>query len=238
MADPSQTAGSTNDRSTVVGENLAALSNLMRLTGLNSDNPYQARVMDRIGEFTSENIRLGNQPEGADVNGDGLLDGDDTAAIDKGNGRAAMMGAVMQDAVSSGYVDLRADIAARDAFVGFILDAGISAIPVAGDFAARQITRHVDGALGGLEKATRDEIANSLAAIPEDVLTDAQGRLSSEAKQAIIDALPEDYAALEDIKSDSNTFIEDAILSGSDRDYRLTESMSDYRSYIDQAKNS
>src|SRR5690606_13666700 len=131
-----------------------------------------------------------NLTEGTDVNNDGVVDGLDTAAIDAGNGRAAMVGAVMQDAVSSGYVDLRADIAARDAFVGFLLDVAISAIPVAGDFAARSITSRVSDALGGLDEGVRNRIAESLAAMPKEALVDAQGQLTDAAKAAIIEALP------------------------------------------------
>ncbi|HRN61055.1 MAG TPA: hypothetical protein PLF73_01155 [Luteimonas sp.] len=236
IADPAQTPGSTNDRSTVVGSNLAALSNLVRLTGLNPDNPQAAEVMARIGDFTSDNIRLGNMPEGTDVNGDGLVDGKDIAAIDAGNGRAAMIGAVMQDAVSSGYADLREDQAAREAFLGFIIDVAFSAIPAGGKLAGDAISERVSDALGGLSEGTRKQIAESLSSIPEELLTNAQGGLTDTAKQAIIDALPDDYAYLEDIKLESNTFIEDSILSASDRDYQITESMSDYRDYIDRSR--
>jgi len=236
VANPAQTPGSTNDRSTVVGTNLAALSNLVRLTGLNPDNPRAADVMARIGEFTSGNIRLGNMPENSDVNGDGVVDGRDIEAIDAGNGRAAMIGAVMQDAVSSGYVDLRADQAAREAFLGFVIDVAVSAIPVGGKLAGDAISDRVSDALGGLSEGVRKQIAESLSSIPEELLTNAQGGLTDAAKQAILDALPEDYEYLEGIKLESNTFIEDTILSASDRDYQITESMSDYRDYIDRSR--
>ncbi|MBB6598746.1 hypothetical protein [Luteimonas sp. MC1825] len=236
VADPGQTVGSSNDRSTVTGENLLALSNLVRITGLNPDNPRADAVMDMVGDFAAANIRAGNLTDQDDVNGDGEVNALDIEARDAGNGRAAMIGAIMQDAVSSGYVDLRADIAARDAFVGFVLDVAISAIPVGGDFAAKAITDQVSGALGGLSEAVRDRIAESLAAIPKDLLTDAQGQLTAAAKDAIIEALPEDYQYLEGIKGESNTLIADVILSASLRDYQLTESMGEYRSYIDQAR--
>lgn len=236
VANPTQTPGSTNDRSTVVGTNLATLSNLVRLTGLNPDNSRAADVMSAIGDFTSENIRLGNMPENSDANGDGVINAADIEAIDAGNGRAAMIGAVMQDAVSSGYADLRADQEARDAFVGFLLDVAVSAIPVGGDLAAKAITDRVSTALGGLSESVRTQIADSLAAIPKELLTNAQGELTDAAKEAIIEALPEDYQYLEGIKDGSNTFIEDTILGSSNRDYQITESMSDYRDYIDRAK--
>lgn len=234
VANPTQTSGSANDRSTVVGQNLAALSNLVRMTGLNPDNSNGAAVMDAIGKFTAENIRLGNMAENTDVNGDGKVDAADIEAIDAGNGRAAMIGAVMQDAVSAGYVDLRADIAARDAFVGFLLDVAISAIPVAGDIAAGSISKQIKEALN-LSDAVEEQIADSLSSIPKDLLTDGQGALTDQAKNAIIEALPEDYQYLEGIKGESNTFIEDMILGASNRDYQITESMSDYRDYIERA---
>lgn len=236
VANPTQTTGSSNDRSTQIGENLLVLSNLVRMTGLNPDNPRAAEVMDMIGGFTAEAIRTGNMSEQSDVNGDGVIDQLDIEALDAANGRAAMIGAIMQDAVSSGYADLRADIAARDAFVGFLLDVAISAIPVAGDLAAKAISDQVSDALGGLSKEVRDQIAESLAAMPKEALTDAQGQLTDAAKEAIIDALPEDYQYLEGIKSESNTFIEDVMLSGSVRDYQLTESMGEYRTYMDLAR--
>lgn len=234
VANPTQTTGSANDRSTVVGENLAALSNLVRITGLNPDNSRAQQVMDAIGEFTAENIRLGNMPENSDANGDGTVDAADIEAIDAGNGRAAMIGAVMQDAVSAGYADLRDDIAARDAFVGFLLDVAVSAIPVAGDLAAGSISRQVKEALN-LSDAVEEQIASSLSAIPKELLTNGQGALTDQAKNAIIEALPEDYQYLEGIKGESNTFIEDTILGASSRDYQITESISDYRDYIDRA---
>lgn len=236
VANPSQTTGSTNDRATVVGDNLAALSNLVRLTGLNPDNSHSAAVMSALGDFASENIRVGNMPEGTDVNGDGKIDGADTQAIDAGNGRAAMIGAVMQDAVSSGYVDLRADLAARDAFMGFVIDLAVSAIPVGGDFAADAITNRLSDALGGLSEQAREAITDAITSIPKDLLTNAQGQLTDQAKAAIIEALPEDYQYLEGIKGDSNGFIQSVIIGSSDRDYQITESMSDYRDYIDKSK--
>lgn len=236
VADPRQTTGSANDRSTQVGENLLTLSNLVRITGLNPDNPRAGEVMDMLGGFAAENIRLGNMSDTQDVNGDGDINELDVEAWDAANGRAAMIGAVMQDAVSSGYVDLRADIAARDAFVGFLLDVAISAIPVAGDLASKAITDRVSDALGGLDESVRAQIADSLASMPKEALTDAQGQLTDAAKEAIIEALPEDYQYLEGIKDSSNTFIEDVILSGSLRDYQLSESMGEYRSYMDGAR--
>lgn len=236
VANPAQTPGSTNDRATVVGDNLAALSNLVRLTGLNPDNSHSAAVMAALGDFASENIRIGNMAENTDANGDGKVDEADIEAIDTGNGRAAMIGAVMQDAVSSGYADLRADQAARDAFMGFVIDVAVSAIPVGGDFAAKAITDKVSAALGGLSEQARSTIADSLAAIPKELLTNAQGQLTDQAKQAIIEALPEDYQYLEGIKEQSNAFITDTILGSSARDYQVTESMSDYRDYIDKSK--
>lgn len=236
VANPTQTSGSTNDRATVVGDNLAALSNLVRLTGLNPDNSHSAAVMSALGDFASQNIRIGNMAENTDANGDGKVDDADIQAIDTGNGRAAMIGAVLQDAVSSGYVDLRADQAAREAFMGFVIDVAVSAIPVGGDFAAKAITDKVSAALGGLSEQVRSTIADSLAAIPKELLTNAQGELTDQAKQAIIDALPEDYQYLEGIKEQSNGFIESTIIGSSVRDYQITESMSDYRDYIDKSK--
>ncbi|HVI59080.1 MAG TPA: hypothetical protein VM619_09455 [Luteimonas sp.] len=236
VANPTQTSGSTNDRATVVGDNLAALSNLVRLTGLNPDNSHSAAVMSALGDFASENIRIGNMAENTDANGDGKVDDADIQAIDTGNGRAAMIGAVLQDAVSSGYVDLRADQAAREAFMGFVIDVAVSAIPVGGDFAAKAITDKVSAALGGLSEQVRSTIADSLAAIPKELLTNAQGELTDQAKQAIIDALPEDYQYLEGIKEQSNGFIQNTIIGSSVRDYQITESMSDYRDYIDKSK--
>ncbi|KIQ97024.1 hypothetical protein [Lysobacter sp. A03] len=236
VANPTQTSGSSNDRATVVGDNLAALSNLVRLTGLNPDNSHSAAVMSALGDFSSENIRVGNMAENTDANGDGRIDDADIQAIDTGNGRTAMIGAVLQDAVSSGYVDLRADQAAREAFLGFVIDVAVSAIPVGGKFAGKAITEQVSAALGGLNEQARSAITDALAAIPTKLLTDAQGQLTAEAKKAIIDALPTDYQYLEGIKEQSNGFIENTILGSTVRDYQITESISDYRGYIDNSK--
>lgn len=237
LPSPTQTPGATNEGSTLVGENLAALSNLVRMTALNPDNPRGGEVMDRISAFTSENIRVGSMSDATDVNGDGVVDGDDKRAVDAGEGRTAMIGAVMQDAVSSGYVDLRTDIAARDAFVGFLLDTAISAIPVGGKLASGVISEAVSDALGGLSEEVQEAITKKLTELGTKALTDAQGRLTAEAKSAIIEALPEDYAYLEGIKSESNNFIQTVILNSSSFPYEFTEAMSDYGSYIDAAKN-
>jgi hypothetical protein len=51
------------------------------------------------------------------VNGDGKVDTSDIEALDAAKGRTAMVGAVMQDALSSGYADLRNDQQAREAFI-------------------------------------------------------------------------------------------------------------------------
>lgn len=236
IPDPSQTAGSTNENSTTVGQNLAALSNLVRMTGLNPDNSNASAVMARLGDYAAQNIRLGNMSDNTDVNGDGVVNGDDKRAVDAGEGRTAMLGAIMQDAVASGYVDLRADQEARRAFMSFVLDVAISAIPVGGRFASDSISDAVSDALGGLSEDVRDAIAKKLASIGEDLLTDAQGQLTDEAKQAILDALPEDYSYLEGIKSDSNDFIQNVILKSANFPYEFTEAMSDYRTYINQAK--
>ena len=118
--------------------------------------------------------------------------------------------------------------------MGFLLDVAISAIPVAGDIAAGSISKQIKEALN-LSDAVEEQIADSLSSIPKDLLTDGQGALTDQAKNAIIEALPEDYQYLEGIKGESNTFIEDMILGASNRDYQITESMSDYRDYIERA---
>src|SRR5690606_20666626 len=91
--DPTHTVGSSNEESTVVGESLAALSNLIRLTALNPDSARGGEVMDLLGEFVSDNIRVSNQPE----------NGDNVREIGDATTRVAMIGAVMQDAVDAGY---------------------------------------------------------------------------------------------------------------------------------------
>lgn len=206
------------------------------MTGLNPDNSRSKEVMAALGDFAAENIRIGNMSDSTDVNGDGVVDGEDKRAVDAGEGRTAMIGAAMQDAVASGYVDLRADQAARDAFMGFVIDLAVSAIPVGGKFAAGPISDAVSEALGGLSEGVRDAIAKKLSELGEGLLTDAQGQLTDAAKKAIIDALPEDYSYLEGIKNDSNTFIQDVILGSTNFPYEFTEAMSDYGTYIDQAK--
>lgn len=236
VPNPQQTAGSANERSTVVGENLAALSNLVRLTGLNPDNSHGAAIMAKLGEFTANDVRVSNRGESTDVTGDGKIDEADIEAVDLSTTRLAMIGAVMQDAVSSGYVDLRQDQAARDAFVGYLIDLGVSAIPVGGDFAAKAITDKLDGVLGGLSEQAKTAVEDALTAIPKQLLTDGQGQLTDQAKQAIIDALPEDYQYLEGLKNESNSFIQDAILSSSARDGEITTQMDSYRNYIAGAK--
>ncbi|SDY79573.1 hypothetical protein SAMN04487939_106125 [Lysobacter sp. yr284] len=236
VPNPQQTAGSSNEKSTVIGENLAALSNLVRLTGLNPDNSHGAAIMDKLGQFTANDVRVSNRAEGTDVTGDGKIDEADIEAVDLSTTRLAMIGAVMQDAVSSGYVDLRQDQAARDAFVGYLIDLGVSAIPVGGDFAAKAITNKLDGVLGGLSEQAKSAVEDALTAIPKQLLTDGQGQLTDQAKQAIIDALPEDYQYLEGLKNESNSFIQDAILSSSARDGEITTQMDSYKNYIAGAK--
>lgn len=236
VPNPQQSTGSGNEKSTVVGENLAALSNLVRLTGLNPDNSHAAAIMAKLGEFTAHDVRVSNQAESSDANGDGKIDAADIEAVDLSTTRLAMMGAVMQDAVSSGYVDLRQDQAARYAFVGYMIDLGVSAIPVGGDFAAKAITHQLSGVLGGLSDQAKTAVENALTAIPKKSLTDAQGQLTATAKKAIIDALPKDYKYLEGVKNDSNNFIQNAILKSSVRDGEITTQMDSYKNYINGAK--
>ncbi|MCE7032601.1 hypothetical protein LY625_08240 [Lysobacter sp. GX 14042] len=224
VLDPSQTPGSSNENSTVMGENLAALSNLIRLTALNPDSSRGGQVMDMLGEFVSDNIRQSNQPES-----DGNV-----REVNDATTRVAMLGAVMQDAVDAGYIDLRADIAARDEMVGFMLDIAISAIPVAGDLAAKPVADAVADMLG--DRALAGPISDKLGELAGGRVTDAQGRLTAEAKQAIIDALPEDHAFLEEVKTMSNDFITSHIVETADRRGTIIPDMQSYSQMIDGAQ--
>ena len=222
--DPTQTLGSSNEESTVVGESLATLSNLIRLTALNPDSARGGEVMDLLGEFVADNIRVSNQPE---AEGNVREVGDATT-------RVAMIGAVMQDAVDAGYIDLRSDIAARDEMVGFLLDIGLSAIPVAGDLASGPISEAVADLLG--DSSLAGPISDKLGELAGSRITDAQGRLTDEAKQAIIDALPEDHAFLEEVKAMSNDFIAAHILEAADRRGAIIPDMQSYSDWIDGAQ--
>jgi hypothetical protein len=234
---PAQVPGSPNDRQTRQGDNLATLSNLVRMTGLNPDNSQAKQVMDAISGFVNENIRIANNAEGSDVNGNGKSgENSDVEMLDAAKGRTAMMGAVMQDAVSSGYADLRNDQQAREGFIGFIADVAMSAVPL-GSVTSRQIADKVSTALGGVNNATlKQALEDALTGIPDHLLTTAEGGLTDAAKQAIVKALPPDYQYLEGIKDRSNTFIQDTILNVYVRGYEFTESMSDYRDYIDHSR--
>jgi hypothetical protein len=112
----------------------------------------------------------------------------------------------------------------------------MSAVPLA-SVGSRAIADKVSAALGGVNNTTlKKAIEDSLNGIPEHLLTTAEGGLTDAAKQAIIKALPPDYEYLEGIKDHSNTFIQDVILKAYARDYGFTESMSDYRDYIDKSR--
>lgn len=222
--DPTHTVGSSNEESTVVGESLAALSNLIRLTALNPDSARGGEVMDLLGEFVSDNIRVSNQPE----------NGDNVREIGDATTRVAMIGAVMQDAVDAGYIDLKADVAARDEMVGFLLDVAISTIPVAGDMAAGPVSEAVAEMLG--DSSLASTISEKLGGLAGSQITDAQGRLTDEAKQAIIDALPEDHAFLEEVKAMSNSFITTQIVEAADRRGAIIPDMQSYSDWIDGAQ--
>lgn len=221
---PTHTNGSGNEESTVVGESLATLSNLVRLTALNPDSARGGEAMDVLGDFVSDNVRTSNQPES----------GDNLREVGDATTRVAMIGAVMQDAVDAGYIDLRADAAARDEMVGFLLDIAISAIPVAGDLAAKPVADAVSEMLG--DSSLSGPISDKLGELAGGRITDAQGRLTDEAKQAIIDALPEDHAFLEEVKGMSNDFITGHILESADRRGAIVPYMQSYSDWIDGAQ--
>ncbi|MBB3343185.1 hypothetical protein [Luteimonas sp. RC10] len=230
-------SGSTNPNETHVGNDLATLSNLFRLTGLNPDNPKASQVMDAVADFTTEAINISNKLEGVDdVDGNGVVDHQDLRMIEGATADVAMITAALQDAVATGYADLEADNAARDAMAGFLIDVAVSAIPVVGSKASGPIANAVSDALGGLSEGVRKEIADALASIPEELLTTAQGQLTDTAKAAIIDALPEDYQYLEGISQDAEKFIFDTIYAQAARINDLSNTVQKYRGFIDSAR--
>jgi hypothetical protein len=239
VADPTLVAGSTNGTN-VTGQNLAALSNLVRMTALNSDNPDHAKAMQALTDYAAGNVATGNKIAGQDdVNGDGKLDELDKKAIDAGNGRVAMLAAVMQDAVEEGYVDLKNDQEAQKAMLGFVLDVVVSAIPIAGEALAGPLSKQISGGLlarfPDLTQGQADAIAKKLASIPAGQLTDLQGNLTDTAKNAILEALPEDLQYLEEVKNSSNGFTK-GLMDSTASGYNIIANVEDFHSYINTAQ--
>ena len=231
VADPGQTVGSSNDRSTVTGENLLALSNLVRITGLNPDNPRAEAVMDMVGDFAAANIRAGNLTDQDDVNGDGEVNALDIEARDAGNGRAAMIGAIMQVRQLRLFRPAAISPPAMRSWAScWTLRSPPSRLAVTSR-RKRSPTR-CRAALGGLNEAVRDRIAESLAAIPKDLLTDAQGQLTA-AQRTRSSRRCRRTTSTSRASRASEYLHADVILSASLRDYQLTES-GRIRSYIDR----
>jgi hypothetical protein len=233
---PRMVAGSTNPNQTVVGDNLAALSNLLRLTGLNPDNSEAAQVMDVVRKFLAANIRQANGTECSDVNRDGKTDDADITANDFAAARIAKVAAAVQDAVASGYYDVREAQAQRQAVLSFLVDTAVSVIPL-GQIGSKAIAGKVAGMLGGMsDSSLKQTLENALNAVPNKLLSDSTGKLTEKAKQAIIDAVPEEYLYLEGIKDKANTLIEDAIQEMYLRPNQLEQNLLTYRKAIDGSR--
>lgn len=215
---------------TYTGQELASLSNLFRLTALNPDNPKSEAVLEALADRTGDLLAISNTT-GENLTGEQIRTRDE-ATLDLG-----AISAALQDAVAMGYADQAADDAARDQMVGFLLDVVISAVPVVGGRVSGPISEAVSEALGGLSEGVRQEIADALASIPEELLTNGQGQLSDMAKEAIIDALPEDMEYLEGVNGNMEDFINNAIRG---QVYQLADynaAVNDYGDFIDQARD-
>lgn len=185
---------SADPDATVDGMNGAALGNLMRMTVLDGGSYSSQVASDLIADY------IGQQHELAAA-------GDGTAIH-----RLSMIGGAAQDAVQQLDGDIQADRQAREAFVGFIADIALSAIPVAGGVASGRVSKALEDAFGpGLMTEVRQQVGGNL-------INTATGELTSEAKQAIVEQLGSDDAAILDAKGSANVVL-DALFANAGESY-------------------
>ena len=193
--------------STQLGQNLADLSTLLRMTAFNANNPGQSQALDALESFTNDIV--------AEFNELSLL-GQPTAQQlgrrDELRQQIIGVAASAQDAFLGASADNQAAIESRQAVAEFLLDVVLTAAPLPSR-AEEGIAGALSDALGGDNPAVRSAVERVLSDLTENVVDGVTDRLTEEARDALVDALGSEAAVVAELFSDTNRFIADTILS-------------------------
>ncbi|WP_149196044.1 hypothetical protein [Luteimonas suaedae] len=188
------------------------LGSLFNVVLFNDDQAYQGSVRNAVLEYATDLKSQINTTEG---NAEAM-------------GRLSMLMGAADDAITQGFNDLKAKEDAQKELVSFIVDMALAGVPV-GDKAKDSVA----GLLG--QVFSNPQVTEALKGVSGNIIDSATGYLTTEAKQALTDALGEDEAELLDQQGASNA-LREAMMAGVE-DQRDLAAIENYAEDVSQGIN-
>ncbi len=184
----------SSDNRTYADQNVEQLGNLLRLTAFDTENAHQEAAMSAVTDYAGEQFDAANSGTG-DAEREAL-------------GRLSVIGTAGIEAAQQAIDNRDQAEAASRAFVGFVVDVGLAAVPGGlSGFAAKQavanlfgsqsdaVTRALEGVTGAifrpgttqLTDAAKDAIANELGSGTDGIIGLQQA--SNLLKNVVVDGL-------------------------------------------------
>ncbi|MGB3723156.1 MAG: hypothetical protein WA979_10115 [Pacificimonas sp.] len=189
------------------------LGQFLRLTVMDADNQFQAESSAALGEYAAsqrEIINTGTLPNG-DVYGTPTTRPASASEVEAAYGSLAQIGVASVDASQQLLGEQIESAEARQAFVNFVVDVGLSAVPLSS--IGKNAVANLFGPNSGV-------VANALQDFGGELFDQTTGQLTDGAKEAIANALGEDAAAVVDLQTQSNVITE-SLKEGLDGDDRI-----------------
>lgn len=188
----------TGTGSTSAEQNVQQLGNLLRLTALNTDNPYRDAVMGGLSSFVAQQQSVINTSDPVE-NADNVHDAYNALEV---------IGAASVDASRQALAAAEDARQARAAFVEFVVDVGLAAIPGGLDNVAGK------AAVGSLFGSQSDRVTQALEGVAGEIFKPGTSQLTDAAKQAIADALGPEALEIESLQDQGYTIVRDMVLNG------------------------
>lgn len=167
--------GTNLEQYEVNGRDLGAL---LELTLFNPDSGNSGAVRSAVLDYAQD---LRTQINGAtDANATGF---------DEAASRLAMLSAASSDAINQGFSDLRGDIEAQKALIGFAVDLALAAVP-----AGKLVGNGAKGVIAELLPAGR--VRTAVEGLSGQIIDKSTGKLTDAAKEQLYAALGQDHAEL------------------------------------------
>ncbi|MGY6518254.1 MAG: hypothetical protein ACXIUZ_06025 [Lysobacteraceae bacterium] len=227
----SQNPASGRNDGTELGANLADLAAVLRLTAFSPENLRQADMLTALGDWVTPHVETSNTLPAH-------IDTDATQRdVDDATARVLGLGAAAQDAFRQANTAANANVEAQRAFVNFVFDVGLAAVPLGGNAksaVAGELTR-VFGTRGASD-AFSAAINRGLDSVAGFIVNPATGRLTTEAKDAIVAALGDDQAIVAEVYAHAVEFIDTALVEASNRRNEIGERIVNIRAQIDASR--
>jgi hypothetical protein len=176
-------------------QNASELGALFNTVLFNGDQPYADQARTAVLDYAA-GLKESINTEGSSA---------------EAMNRLAMLGASADDAITQGFTELKEDEDAQKEMVGFFVELAFSALPT------DVLTNKTDTLIDNLFK-NNPQIAESLKGVSGQVVDEATGKLTDEAKAALEKTVGVDEAEMLDQQGASNTLRESLLTGINDQD--------------------